>query len=80
MEKTGEELTYQQGATNVTRMDYLSPLTNELVFSMATEALLGIELPAAGHLDPDAPVGAAAGVVAPHVAGHQRHGPRVDRP
>ncbi|MHB8328411.1 MAG: NADH-quinone oxidoreductase subunit D [Acidimicrobiales bacterium] len=45
MEKTGEELTYQQGATNVTRMDYLSPLTNELVFAMATEALLGIELP-----------------------------------
>jgi NADH-quinone oxidoreductase subunit D len=45
MEKTGEELTYQQGATNVTRMDYLSPLTNELVFSMATEALLGIEIP-----------------------------------
>jgi NADH-quinone oxidoreductase subunit D len=45
MEKTGEELTYQQGATNVTRMDYLSPLTNELVFSLATEALLGIEIP-----------------------------------
>jgi len=45
MEKTGEELTYQQGATNVTRMDYLSPLTNELVFSLATEELLGIELP-----------------------------------
>ena len=45
MEKTGEELTFQQGATNVTRMDYLSPLTNELVFSLATEKLLGIELP-----------------------------------
>ena len=45
MEKTGEELTYQQGATNVTRMDYLSPLHNELVFSLATEKLLGIELP-----------------------------------
>ncbi|MGH8987665.1 MAG: NADH-quinone oxidoreductase subunit D [Acidimicrobiales bacterium] len=45
MEKTAEELTYVQGATNVTRMDYLSPLTNELVFSLATEALLGIELP-----------------------------------
>jgi NADH-quinone oxidoreductase subunit D len=45
MEKTGEELTYVQGATNVTRMDYLSPLTNELVFSMATEALLEVELP-----------------------------------
>jgi NADH-quinone oxidoreductase subunit D len=45
MEKTGEELTYVQGATNVTRMDYLSPLHNELVFSLATEALLGVELP-----------------------------------
>ncbi|MHB8681526.1 MAG: NADH-quinone oxidoreductase subunit D [Acidimicrobiales bacterium] len=45
MEKTGEELTYQQGATNVTRMDYLSPLMNELVFSLAVEKLLGIELP-----------------------------------
>jgi NADH-quinone oxidoreductase subunit D len=45
MEKTGEELTYVQGATNVTRMDYLSPLFNELVFSLATEALLGVEMP-----------------------------------
>ena len=45
MEKTGEELTYVQGATNVTRMDYLSPLNNELVFSLATEALLGIDIP-----------------------------------
>src|ERR1019366_8879468 len=45
MEKTAEQLTYQQGSTNVTRMDYLSPLNNELVFSLATEKLLGIELP-----------------------------------
>ncbi len=45
MEKTGEELTYVQGATNVTRMDYLAPLHNELVFSLAVESLLGIELP-----------------------------------
>ncbi len=45
MEKTGEELTYVQGATNVTRMDYLSPLFNELVFSLAVEKLLGIEIP-----------------------------------
>lgn len=43
MEKTGEELTFMQGGTNVTRMDYLSPLNNELVFSMAVEKLLGIE-------------------------------------
>ena len=43
MEKTGEELSFLQGGTNVTRMDYISPLNNELVFSMATEKLLGID-------------------------------------
>ena len=32
-----------QGGTNVTRMDYVSPLNNELVFSMAAEKLLGID-------------------------------------
>jgi NADH-quinone oxidoreductase subunit D len=45
MEKTGEELSYVQGATNVTRMDYLSPITNELCYSMAVEQLLDIEVP-----------------------------------
>ncbi len=43
MEKTGEQLTFMQGGTNVTRMDYVSPIANELVFSMATEKLLGID-------------------------------------
>ena len=43
MEKTGESLTFMQGGTNVTRMDYLSPLNCELVFAMATEKLLGID-------------------------------------
>jgi NADH-quinone oxidoreductase subunit D len=43
MEKTGENLTFMQGGTNVTRMDYAAPLSNELVFSMATEKLLGID-------------------------------------
>lgn len=42
MEKTAEDLTFMQGGTNVTRMDYASPLHNELVFSMAVERLLGI--------------------------------------
>jgi NADH-quinone oxidoreductase subunit D len=42
MEKTGEDLTYLQGPTNVTRMDYASPLFNELAFSLTTEQLLGI--------------------------------------
>ncbi len=45
MEKTAESLTFLQGGTNVTRMDYASPLFNELVFSMAVEALLEIEVP-----------------------------------
>jgi NADH-quinone oxidoreductase subunit D len=45
MEKTAEELTYVQGATNVTRMDYVSPLSNELVWSMAVERLLDVEVP-----------------------------------
>jgi NADH-quinone oxidoreductase subunit D len=45
MEKTGEELMYQQGATNVTRMDYLSPFFNELAFCLSDEKLAGIEVP-----------------------------------
>ncbi|MFI5045801.1 MAG: NADH dehydrogenase (quinone) subunit D [Acidimicrobiia bacterium] len=45
MEKTGEELTYVQGGTNVTRMDYASPLSNELVYAMAAERLLDLEVP-----------------------------------
>ncbi len=45
MEKTAEGLTFMQGGTNVTRMDYLSPFFNELVYSIAVEELLGVELP-----------------------------------
>ena len=45
MEKTGEQLTYLQGGTNVTRMDYSSPLFTELAFSLAVENLLGLEIP-----------------------------------
>ena len=45
MEKTGEQLTYVQGGTNVTRMDYLACLSNELVYAMAVERLLDTEVP-----------------------------------
>src|SRR4051794_29057002 len=45
MEWTGEELTYLQGGTNVTRMDYASPLFTELVFSLTVEKLLDLEVP-----------------------------------
>jgi NADH-quinone oxidoreductase subunit D len=45
MEKTGEELSYVQGTTNVTRMDYASNFANELVYSLAVEKLMGVEVP-----------------------------------
>ncbi|MCP3975828.1 MAG: NADH-quinone oxidoreductase subunit D [bacterium] len=45
MEKTGETLTWLQGPTNVTRMDYLSPFHNELAYSLAVEKLLNVEIP-----------------------------------
>jgi NADH-quinone oxidoreductase subunit D len=45
MEKTAETLTFLQGPTNVTRMDYLAPMHNELCYSLAVETLLGIEVP-----------------------------------
>ena len=45
MEKTGEELSYVQGCTNVTRMDYAAPLFSELAFSLTTEGLLEVDIP-----------------------------------
>jgi NADH-quinone oxidoreductase subunit D len=43
MEWQGEELTFLQGPTNVTRMDYAAPLFNELAFALTVEKLLGID-------------------------------------
>lgn len=45
MEKTAETLTFTQGATNVTRMDYLAPMSNELCWALTVEKLLGLEIP-----------------------------------
>src|SRR5690606_5642683 len=42
IEKNLEFRTWTQGATFVTRMDYLSPLFNETGYAMAVEKLLGI--------------------------------------
>ncbi len=42
IEKNIEYRTWVQGSTFVTRMDYLAPLFNETVYSMAVEKLLGI--------------------------------------
>ncbi len=45
IEKNTEVRTWVQGTTFVTRMDYLSPFFNEAAFCLATEKLLGIEVP-----------------------------------
>ena len=45
MEKTAENLPYMAGGTNVTRMDYLSPLNNELCYSLVVEQLLDVDIP-----------------------------------
>jgi NADH-quinone oxidoreductase subunit D len=45
IEKNTEYRNWVQGTTFVTRMDYLSPLFNELAYSLAVEKLLGIEAP-----------------------------------
>ncbi|MGA3324166.1 MAG: NADH dehydrogenase (quinone) subunit D [Terriglobia bacterium] len=44
-EKSFESKTYSQGITLSDRMDYLAPLSNNLGFCLATEKLLGLEIP-----------------------------------
>ncbi len=43
IEKTAESKTYHQALVLTDRMDYLSPLGNNLAYSLAVEKLLGIE-------------------------------------
>jgi NADH-quinone oxidoreductase subunit D len=45
MEKQAEYKTYTQSIPQTDRMDYLSPLSNNLAFCLAVEKLLGIEPP-----------------------------------
>src|SRR3989449_6469678 len=45
MEKQAEYKTYTQSIPQTDRMDYLSPLSNNLAFCLAAEKLLGIEAP-----------------------------------
>ena len=49
MEKECEDNNWRQAVTIVTRMDYLAPFHNELVYSLAVEKLLGIEVPPRGQ-------------------------------
>src|SRR5450432_1383131 len=45
IEKEFEVKTYQQGVTLTDRIDYLAPLSNNLVYCLAAEKLLGLEIP-----------------------------------
>src|SRR6201988_3757021 len=45
IEKSCEHKTYSQAITLTDRMDYLNPLGNNLVYCLAVEKLLGIEIP-----------------------------------
>src|SRR6204780_2369190 len=45
IEKEFEVKTYQQGVTLTDRIDYLAPMSNNLVYCLAAEKLLGLEIP-----------------------------------
>jgi NADH-quinone oxidoreductase subunit D len=45
IEKEFEVKTYQQNVTLTDRIDYLAPLSNNLVYCLAAEKLLGLEIP-----------------------------------
>jgi len=45
IEKNIEDKTYEKGVPLTDRMDYLSPISNNTVFCMAVEKLVGLEVP-----------------------------------
>ena len=81
MEKTGEELTYHQGAHQ--RHPHGLPVaasSTSCVFSLAVEKLLGIEIPPRATWIRMLMCELNRISLAPPVAGHQRHRPRVAPP
>ena len=82
MEKTGEDLTYLQGGTNVTRMDYASARSSTSWCSRWPPRSCS----ASTVTSPSGPCGSACCMCElnrmaspPAVPGHQRHGPRRRR-
>lgn len=45
IEKTIESKTYEKGITCTDRMDYLAPMSNNVVWAMAIERLVGLDVP-----------------------------------
>lgn len=50
IEKTIESKTYEKGVTCTDRMDYLSPLSNNMAFCMAVEKLVDLDVPERAQL------------------------------
>ena len=50
MEKQAEYKTYTQSIPQTDRMDYLSPMSNNLALCLAAEKLLGVTVPAGSHV------------------------------
>ncbi len=76
MEKTGEELTYVQGGTNVTRMDYARTAVERARLLHGGRAVARRGGPAPGGVDPNDARRAQPHVVALAVPGHEWHGHR----
>ncbi len=51
-EKIGENVEWLQYLPYTDRYDYLSAMNNNLGYSLAVEALMGIEIPRRAHADP----------------------------
>ena len=74
-EKIAEKRQLFQVIPYTDRTDYLAAITNELVFVMAVEKLLEIEVPPTGPVHPVYHVRAAADRQPPPLVRHLRHGP-----
>ena len=77
-EKNMEQKTWWKAITYPQRIDYVSFQNNELVFVLAIEKLLGIEVPREGDVDADAALRAEPDPLAPRLARHVRARARRD--
>ena len=77
-EKIAEKRQLFQVIPYTDRTDYLAAIHDELVFVMAVEKLIEVEVPARGTVHPFHHVRAPAARESPIVVRHVRHGPRRD--
>ena len=76
IEKSCEAKFYQQVVPLTDRIDYLSPMSNNLCYCLAVEKLLRARAAAARSISPRAVERAHAHPVSPRLAGHACHGHR----